>query len=364
MTATDPHDLATRLSALADEPAPPPGFDTGRSMAEGAARLRRRRLAVTGVVAAATAAVVAGGTLLLPGNGTAAPVLPAAPAAGAPSPVATASPTATPSPTAAPDRADPLTPELRFGWLPEWAGGENGTGYQTGFHGVELQASGKGGNAPRLRLSLYPAGSRPLMTGPPGSDIRTEEAEPVDGRTAYWVVSGARPNDSPTLRWLTPSGRWAELAGSDGRPADIGREVLHKVAAGVRYDTWDVPLPVRFTGLPEAFKATNVQLSRPGSDGKGAWSMWLMLEAEGKTVWFSVKPATAGAQTPPSGKDGVPVTGPNPPQCATDNGVQVCVGAGDELPPSLAQLGGLPWMLAHTKALGVDAGAWTTEVLR
>ncbi|MEU6236256.1 hypothetical protein [Kitasatospora sp. NPDC047058] len=360
MTITDPDDLVTRLTALADEPAPPPGFDAGRSVAEGTARLRRRKLTVIGTVAAATAGVVTAGTLLLPGGGTAAPVLPAAPAV-----VTTPSPAVTPSPTAAPQRAgtDPLTPELRFGWLPDWAGGEKGTGYQTGFSSVELQASGQGENAPRLKLSQYPAGSQPPMTGSPGSKVRTEEAEPVDGRTAYWVVSDAPPYDTPTLRWLTPSGRWAELSGSDGRPADIAREVLHKVAAGVRYGAWDVPLPVRFTGLPDAFKATNVKLTRPDPDGKSSWSVWLMLEAEGKTVWLTVKPAAPGSPTSPTGKDGSPITGPNPALCSSDNGVQVCAGAGADLPPSLAQLGGLSWMLAHTEALGVDASTWTTDVM-
>ncbi|MEU9047468.1 MULTISPECIES: hypothetical protein [unclassified Kitasatospora] len=361
MSTIDPHDLANRLAALADEPAPPPGFAAGRSLAEGATRLRRRRLAVIGTVAGATAAVVAGGALLLPGSGTAAPVLPAAPTVAT-----TAPPTLAPSPTAAPDRAgaDPLTPELRFGWLPEWAGGDNGVGYQTAFHGIELQASGRGENAPQLKLSQYPAGSRPPMTGAPGSAVRTEEAEPVDGRTAYWVVSDAQPDYQHTLRWLTPSGSWAELAGSGGRPADITREVLHKVAAEVRYGTWDVPLPVRITGLPAAFEVTNVQLARPDANAKVPWSMWLMLEAEGRNVWFSVKPSTPGAPASPTGKDGSPNTGPNPPSCSADNGVQVCVGAGAELPPSLAQLGGLPWMLAHTKALGPDASAWTTDVMR
>ncbi|MEU8927149.1 hypothetical protein AB0D10_40570 [Kitasatospora sp. NPDC048545] len=361
MTTADPHDLATRLTDLADEPAPPAGFDAGRSMAEGAARLRRRKLAVIGAVAAATAAVVTGGTLLLPGNGTAAPLRPAVPAVAT-----TTAPTVTPTPTAAPDRtgADPLAPEIRFGRLPDWASGENGVSYQTGFHGVELLASGRGENAPSLRLSQFPAGSRPPMAGPPGSDVRTEAAEPVGGRTAYWVVSDAPPYDTPTLRWLTPSGRWAELSGSGGRPADVSREVLHDVAAGVGYGTWDVPLPVRFSGLPEAFEATNVQLSRPGSDGKGAWSMWLMLQAESRTVWFTVKPAAPGAPASPTGKDGSPLTGPNAPLCSVGNGVQVCVGASADLPPSLERLGGLPWMLAHTTALGVDASTWTTDVMR
>ncbi|MFJ9461324.1 hypothetical protein ACIRST_40425 [Kitasatospora sp. NPDC101447] len=357
MTTTDPHDLANRLAALADEPAPPPGFDAGRSLAEGATRLRRRRLAVLGSVAGATAAVVAGAALLLPGSGTAAPVLPAGPAVAT-----TAPPTLVPSPTAAPTRAgaDPLTPELRFGWLPEWADGDNGVGYQSAFHGFDLEANGRGGNAPRLQLRLYPAGARPSMTGTPGSTVRAEEAEPVDGRSAYWVVSDAPPYDhQPTLRWLTPSGRWAELAGTDGRPADIAREVLHKVAAGVRYGTWDVPLPVRITGLPAAFEVTNVQLARPDANAKVPWSMWLMLEAEGKTVWLSVKPSVAGSTASPTGKDGSPITGP----CSADNGVQVCVGAGAELPPSLAQLGGLPWLLAHTKALGPDPSTWTSDVI-
>ena len=355
MTTKDHDDLTARLTAIADGPAPPPRLDAGRSVAEGTTRLRRRRLAVVGAVAVATAAVITVTSLLAPAGGSA---VPAPPVGSTVSPSPSASPSATPTPTG----FDPLTTEVHFGWLPDWAGGERGIGYETGYHGIHAEARGTGENAPRILLSQYPVGEQPPMTNG-GSPLTKVDAEPIDGRTAYWVVPQRGSGSSePTLRWLTASGRWAEITGYGGKPGDVTEEVLHKAAGDVRFGHWNVPLPVRFTGLPEAFKATDVQLSVPDTDGVGAWSLWVMFQLDGKNVSVNMRPN--GPHATFTGTDGSPYTDPNPPLVAVQNGVEVSIASGAGMPATLEQLGGLPWMLAHTTALGPDPGSWTTDVIR
>ncbi|MER7757114.1 hypothetical protein [Kitasatospora sp. NPDC097643] len=364
---TDEHrDLAEQLVSLAESPAPPPGFDPARSVVEGRARLRRRRRAAIGAAAAATAVVVAGALLLGPGGSNAAPAPPAAPTL-----TATPSTTPTAAPTPTPTRAgiDPLTTEVHFGWLPDWVGGQAGVGYETGYHGIYAQARGRGQDPARILLSLQPAGSEPSMTAFGGHQkLVKEEAPQVNGREAFWAV--AAEGDTPvqlTLHWLAPSGRWAELSGYGGQRSDVTREVLLKVAADVRFGHWDVPLPVQFTGLPGSFKATDVSLNKPGLSWEDhPWGMWLMFQVGQQNVSVTMEPAAQGPNPEPSptGTDGSPYTDPNPPLCQVSNGIQLCVGAGAGVPPELEQLGGLPAMLAHTKALGVDESTWTTDVVR
>ncbi|MEV7930585.1 sigma factor [Kitasatospora sp. NPDC088779] len=180
-------------------------------------------------------------------------------------------------------------------------------------------------------------------------------------RPAYWLVdSGGMA--APTLRWLTPDGRWAEISGNGGgRLENFSQEILLRVAADVRYGHWDVPLPVRFTGLPETFKATDISLWRPDTDGVGAWSLWLMFQVEGKNVSVTLRPI--GPRPVYTSTDGSPYTDSHPPLESVQNGVEISIGTGAGDPPSLEQLGGLPWMLAHTEALGPDATDWTTDVI-
>ncbi|MFD4399970.1 hypothetical protein [Kitasatospora sp. NPDC058478] len=355
MTSKDHHDLTARLTALADGSAPPARFDADRSIAEGTARLRRRKRAAVGAVAAVTVAVVATTALLAPGSGTVTPTPPAGPT---PSTSPSSTPTPTPTPTVS--GIDPLTTEVHFGWLPDWVGGEQHIGYETGYHGIYAQARGAGKNAARIRLSQYPAGSEPPMTGV-NVKLSKVDAEPVNGRPAYRVVADQPESYQPTLRWLTPEGRWAEVSVDGQTPGDVTDEVLHKVATGVRFGHWNVPLPVQFTGLPETFKATDVMLSRPDLDGVGAWDLWLMFQVEGKNVSVSMRPV--GPRPVYTSTDGSPYTDPHPPLESVQNGVEISIGTGAGDPPSLEQLGGLPWMLAHTKALGPDAADWTTDVI-
>jgi hypothetical protein len=358
MTSKDHDDLGARLTAIADGPAPPTGIDAGRSIAEGTTRLRRRRTALVGAVAVVTAAVITTTALLAPGGGSATPAPPAGPVATtSPSPSASAAPT--------PVGFDPLTTEVHFGWLPDWAHGERSIGYETGYHGIYAQARGDGDDAPRILLSQYKAGEEPPMNDSVGDKFARVEAEPIDGRTAYYVVDDPSHRGAPrqpTLRWLTASGRWAEISGYGGKSGDVTQEVLHRAAQDVKFGTWKVPLPVQFTGLPEAFKATDVQLSVPDPDGAGAWSLWLMFQLDGKNVSVNMRPD--GPHPTSTGTDGSPYTDPNPPLVTVQNGVEVSIGAGGGMPATLEQLGGLPWMLAHTRALGPDPSTWTTAVIR
>lgn len=354
MTSKDHDDLTSRLAALADEPAPPPRLDAGRSIAEGTTRLRRRRRALVGAVAVVTAAVITTTALLAPGGGSATPAPPAGPTATtSPSPSATAAPT--------PVGVDPLTTEVHFGWLPAWAHGERSIGYETGYHGVYAQARGEGQDAPRILVSQYGAGEEPPMTGPGSTKLHQVEAEPIGGRPAYWAASDSPRDFQHTLRWQTASGRWAEITGYGGKTGDVTEEILHKAAEGVSFGHWNVPLPVRFTGLPEAFKATDVMLSQPDTDGTGAWSLWLMFQLDGKNVSVNMRPD--GPHPTFTSTDGSPYTDPNPPLVTVQNGVEVSIGAGAGMPATLEQLGGLPWLLAHTTALGPDPGTWTSDVI-
>ncbi|MFJ9697661.1 hypothetical protein [Kitasatospora sp. NPDC101183] len=348
MTIGGEDDLTTRLTALADGTAPPQRLDTARCIVEGTARLRRRRRALVGAAAVVTAVVVTTTALIVPGK----------PALTGPAPAVVE-----PAPSSViPARPDPLIPELRFGWLPDWVGGETGISYDGltapgETHGVVLEARRPGKNGARLQLSqLTSFGDEPPSL--PGSDARREEAEPVDGRSAHWVVSDTHPEQGLTLEWQTPSGRWARLLGYGGGPTDVSREVLHRVADGVRYGTWEVPLPVRITGLPDTFDVSGARLDRPGTADTSPWHLSLTLRVNRTVVRLTVEPEAAKRQIPSAPTD----AGPGLVKCSTDDGVQVCADIDSATPPpALVQQGGLPWLLARTKALGLDPRTWTTD---
>ncbi|MFJ3794418.1 hypothetical protein [Kitasatospora sp. NPDC090091] len=364
MTGNEHPDLAEQLVALADEPAPAAGYDPGRAMARGQAVLRRRRRTAIGAVAAATALVI-GGTLLLAPAGSTAPATPAV------APTVTVSSTASPSatPSAAPTRSgvDPLTTEVRFGWLPDWVGGNSGIGYETGYHGIFAEARGKGQTAPRILLSLYPAGPEPEIEQGPGEKREKVATTPVNGQPAFWLVD---PQEQPgkserQLRWKTPSGRWAMIRAYGGRAEDLADDVLLRVAAGAEYGKWNVPLPVRFAPLPKVFEATDVMLSKPSTwDGALPWQLWLMFQFEGKNVSVNMEPVGPGPSPSPTGTDGSPYTDPNPPVCREEKQIRVCVAASAGVAPSLEQIGGTEGLLSRTEVLGVDESTWTTDVLR
>ncbi|MEV7026033.1 hypothetical protein [Kitasatospora sp. NPDC093558] len=353
MTSNDHDDLTDRLTALADGPAPPPGFDAARSITEGTTRLRRRKRATVGAVAAVTVAVVATTALLAPGGTTATPAPPAAL-----TPTISPSPSATPTPT--PVGFDPLTTEVHFGWLPDWAHGEQSVGYIKSYHGYEAEAKNivDRDSAARIIVQLYQAGVEPPMTTSGGHvALGKVDADPIDGRTAYWAVAD---HHQPTLRWQTASGRWAEITGYGDKPSDVTQEILHKAAADVRFGQWNVPLPVQFTGLPETFKVTDVELTRP-ADELGNWSLWLGFRIDDKTVSVGVDPV--GPRPTYTDTAGSPYIDPHPPLTAVQNGLNLTVGAGSGVPAALEQLGGLPWLLSHIKSLGPDDTKWTTNVV-
>lgn len=358
MTINDHDDLTDRLTALADGPAPPPGFDAARSIAEGTTRLRRRRRATIGAIAAVAVAVVTTTALLAPGGTSATPAPPAAP-------TATSSPSPSAPPTPAPAGTDPLTTEIHFGWLPAWADREKGIGYIQSYHGYQAEARAVGSeDPPRIIAQQYPAGSEP-PTSSQGTQLVKVPAEPVAGRTAYWVVAESGRQLQPLLRWQTDSGRWAEVTGYGGRPGDVTQDVLHKVAADVRFGQWNVPLPLQFAGLPEALKVTDAEFTRPDTNGSNGWDLWLMLRDGDKTVSVSAKHDGSLPTPAPSYTDtaGSPYVDPHPPLTAVQNGLSITVGAGSGVPADLEQLGGLPWLLSHVRSLGPDETRWTTDVV-
>ncbi|MFJ9846596.1 hypothetical protein ACIRYZ_40425 [Kitasatospora sp. NPDC101155] len=352
MTATDHYELTAALSALADEPAPPAAFDITASIARGRARRHRRHRATAGAVAVVAAAALTATMLMKPGNTT--PAVQTLPAV-----TATATPTPAPTSTATRAAADPLSTEVSYGWLPDWVD-------QPGRIDREIQAQGiysankdTGRNIPRLDLQLYPAGVEPPMENqlfPRGMHLVREDAPPIDGRTAYWAtLSGGKQTWS--LRWLTPSGRWAELIASNGTPEQTSRDVLLKVANGVKYGHRDVPLPVQFTGLPEEFGTPDlVQLSRPDPGGRGAWNLYLHFKVQGKIVTLELRPDTDEPGSMPTGH-------PTPaPTCESRNEVWICADAFGGTPPALEQIGGLSGLLSRAEPIGVNERDWTTDV--
>ncbi|MEE1781381.1 hypothetical protein PUR71_00185 [Streptomyces sp. SP17BM10] len=360
MTINDHDELAARLMALADGPAPPPGFHAVRSITEGTSRLRRRRRATVSAIAAVAVAVVTTTALLAPGGTSATPAPPAAPTVTT-SPSPSASPTTTPTPVG----FDPLTTEVHFGWLPDWAHGEQSVGYIKSYHGYQAEARAVGRDDPsRIIVQLYPAGSEPPMTTSYGKLVKVD-ADPVNGRDAYWVVPDGSSRSQPTLRWQTASGRWAEITGYGNEPAEVTNEVLHKAAADVRFGQWNVPLPVQVTGLPEPLKPTDAELLRPDTSGSNGWLLWLMFRDGDKTVSVSVQGNGTVPTPTPTYTDtaGSPYIDPHPPVTTVQNGLSISVGAGSGVPASLEQLGGLPWLLAHIKSLGPDDTKWTTDVV-
>ncbi|WP_406199067.1 hypothetical protein OH807_16010 [Kitasatospora sp. NBC_01560] len=336
-------ELTDRLVALADEPAPPPGFDAGRSVARGRARLRRRRAAAVGVVAAVTAALVTG-TLALRPDGGGASLPPAS------EPVATSSPTPTATLLAG---ADPLTTEVGFGWLPSWV---NGVGYQAGQYGFAATAGGEGISLPSIRLSLFPAGPEPALDLTPGRpEVRTE-APAVGGRAAYWLDRKGYESGGRLLRWLTSSGRWAQISAYGGQQSDRSEEILLRVAAGATFGQRDVPLPFRFAGLPESFRPTDVSLTRRTGTAR-PWIAEALFDIGGKQAKVTVTPELD--------------LGPEAelflvsPVCRVEQGLRICASKspGRDTPAALDRLGDLPGLLGLVHVTGVDESTWTTDVV-
>ncbi|MET9403454.1 hypothetical protein [Kitasatospora sp. NPDC002965] len=362
MTADEHRDLTERLVAVADAPAPSVGFDTAWAVRQGRARLRRRRRASIGGAAVLTAAVLTGTLLLEPGAGdgpvgSPVPVAPAATPTTADTPADSAARTpgaAGASPTAVPPAVgDPLASEVRFGWLPAWAAG---VGYQAGTHGQAATAGGGNDHSPMIRLSLFPAGPEPAVDSTSAFPQVKSPAPPVDGRTAYWLTRQGSAGDH-ILRWLTPSGRWAQLYWWGGKPADYSDETLLRIAAGASFGAWDVPLPLWFAGLTEPFRPENSSIGRPANSAL-PWFAEIEFRVEGRTVEVTVSPDVEPVP-------GDTVLGPASPTCRTEQGLKVCAAVSDgAAPAALEQLGGLNGLLGLVRVTGLDEGTWTTDVLR
>jgi hypothetical protein len=261
--------------------------------------------------------------------------------------------------------SDPLVAEAEFGWLPKWAGGAHGVGYESTFEsGTITQARGQGPDAPRIVLSLFPKGVTPTLDTFAGQPQRKVDAPPVNGRPAYWVQTNPDPGQNSTgqlqLRWLTASGRWAQIQAYPMKGNDAMQTVL-RVAAGVTVQPRQIPLPLQITALPADFTPSYSMLSRPDVDGHGPWDLQLIFNKGDKSyVSLDVKPTPPQPAAQPDGK--ATQLGTTPPTCTTEHGLQLCASAVNA-DTMLAQTGGVKGLLAKVKLLGLEANRWTTKVL-
>ncbi|MFD4661162.1 hypothetical protein ACFWP2_36755 [Kitasatospora sp. NPDC058444] len=345
MRSHEQRDLTARLSALAEAPAPPAALDASAAIARGRVRLRRRRRALVGAVAGSTAAVLAGVLLLRPSGGPPVPAVPAptAPSSLAPSPTPP-SPTATPQPTAA---AGPLSAEARFGWLPPWLARPS-VGYANSDGRSVLTAATTTAveNAvPTLKLELLRGPGESLAPG-----VHTVAAPAVAGREARWLVTDA--SGVPVgLRWMTASGRWAELRATLWTGAKVKEDLL-RVAAGVEFGDREVPFPVRPTGVPAELKPRNVEIHRPSKDGEPPWSAILSYTVDGKWLSVTVQPESFGVFVDGRPDGGTPV-------CRVGKGVRLCANGTAAGSPAVQQAGGLAGLLDRFTVLGADEASWT-----
>nr|BFD91544.1 hypothetical protein KitaXyl93_29040 [Kitasatospora sp. Xyl93] len=341
MRSHEQHELTARLSALAEAPAPPAALDASAVIARGRVRLRRRRQALVGVVAGSTAAVLAGVLLLRPSGG---PPVPAVPAPTAPTSFVP-SPTATPTPAVI---TGPLGAEARFGWLPPWLA-RPAVGYANsdGRSVVTAATTTAVENAvPALRLELLRDPGESVAPG-----VHTVAAPAVAGREARWLVTDA--SGTPVgLRWMTASGRWAQLSATLWIGAKVKEDLL-RVAAGVEFGGRDVPFPVRPTGVPAELEPRNVELHRPTKGSEPPWSAMLSYTVDGKWLSVTVQPDGFGVFADGRPDGGTPV-------CRVEKGVQLCANGSAATIPAVQRTGGLAGLLERFTVLGADEGSWTT----
>ncbi|MFE7593843.1 hypothetical protein ACFU6K_31010 [Kitasatospora sp. NPDC057512] len=340
MRSHEQRDLTARLSALAEAPAPPAALDTSAVIARGRARLRRRRQALVGVVAGSTAAVLAGVLLLRPAG---APPAPAVPAPTAPVSLAP-SPTAAPTPAA---QTGPLNAEARFGWLPSWLA-RPAVGYATSDGRSVATAA-----TTTAVLNAVPALKLELLRGPgeslaPGQ--HTAPAPPVAGREAQWLLTDAS-GSLGGLRWMTASGRWAQLTATLWLDAKVQDDLL-RVAAGAEFGSRDVPFPVRPTGLPADLRLRNAEVHRPTRDSEPPWSAILSYTVGDKWLSVTVQPDGFGKFADGRPDGGTPV-------CQVEKGVQLCANGTAAGLPSVQGAGGPAGLLKRFDVLGADEASWT-----
>ncbi|MFE4975714.1 hypothetical protein ACFRAR_26875 [Kitasatospora sp. NPDC056651] len=334
MRTHEQRDLTTRLSFLAETPAPPAVLDPSAVIARGQARLRRRRHALVGVVAGSTAAVLAGVLLLRPSGGVPAPAAPAPPASS--------------SPTAAPTAANgPLSTEVRFGWLPSWLAGPSSVGYANTDGRSVATASTRTAvlNAvPDLKLELLRDTEQTLAPG-----LHTVAAPKVSGRDALWLVTD-ESGSTTGLRWMTESGRWAQLRATLWLNAKVQDDLL-RVAADARFGSSDVPFPVKPTGVPADLRLRTAEVHRPTRDSEPPWSAMLSYTVGDKWLSVTVQPDGFGRFV-----DGRPNGGT--PQCRVEKGVQLCANGTAAGIPSVQAVGGLTGLLKQFDVPGADEASW------
>ncbi|MGW2255392.1 hypothetical protein ACWCXH_35225 [Kitasatospora sp. NPDC001660] len=347
MTTTEHDELASRLTALADAPAPPAAFDVTTSIVRGRARLRRRRRAAVGTLAAMTAATVTAVLLLAPGGGTAHPtrLLPAATPRERPGPDPTVPPVGSPT--------NPLVVGGKFGWLPDWLDPARDIGYQATGETVITRAGQGGLSGRHLDLVVYPAGPEPQLVD---SSVTKQEKEPapaVNGRTAYWVTDPTHPtfdSSQRILRWQTPSGRWAQLVSNRPRGGEVPDDVLLRVAADVQAGEWPVALPFWLSGLPEGLRPTEADLTRPAAGQP--WSAGASFSIGEMNIGFIVAPV------------GDLRFGKYRTVCRQEQNLQICATTEGGSEPLLDRFGGLEGLTRMVHPTGADPSTWTTDVIR
>ncbi|MGW6919486.1 hypothetical protein ACWGB8_37595 [Kitasatospora sp. NPDC054939] len=383
--------LSEELEALAESTAPISRVDAGSAVAQGRARLRRRRFAVAGAVAAC-AITVAAVSSVLPDRtvGGAAPAAPGG-ASGSPSaslstgpvpsrgagPIASGSPWSSPTaglprpsggvPSPGPSTfaatgPDPLTTEATFGWLPE---GFTGGSYLKTSIGNQARANapqeGELRNSPTLWLKVYPSDPG-VGTFATGDRQYRVPAPAVNGREAYWVGSAPDRNTAlggaeRYLRWQAADGRWAELQSMYlDKPDTV--QVMHRVAGGVTVGHTEVPLPFTVRNLPAGAGLHTVDMQRGGWVTQGVeWMASISFELDGRYLGVYVAPD--GPSQQPSLRPGAPDANPD---CKVEKGLRICAASiGDK--DVYKSVGGAAKWLERFTLLGTDPAAWTTRVI-
>ncbi|WP_106400310.1 hypothetical protein [Actinocorallia populi] len=254
---------ALRLLAGADDAAP--GADLARARDRGRRAIRRRRAARIAAPLTAAAVAVAGVSLALPDR---------------PETVAPAQTRQQPSRWTVP---------VSFGWLPEGftAALES---ERDGLYTMVARPSGPE-EAP-IHLTVYHERSvdRPWEWILEKKD-ETSPADPVGGRSAYWVTSRPRLAE---LHFQYAEDRWAQLVARRGGGASADpAALLGEVAARLDLTERPVALPFEITGLPADFWVLDGDITDPHDPARRKVSLSLRsgLRIEIVPGWTRDEPA-------------------------------------------------------------------------
>ncbi|WP_194894441.1 hypothetical protein [Catenulispora pinisilvae] len=354
--------LSSRLTDLADAPAPPSPFDPARVAAVGRRRVLATRASAVGGSGVLAVAAVFG--------------IVAAFAPSAPSAIAAA---------AAPRSgigADPLVKYADFGWLPDSL---PNVSYEAPIKREDSDVVAQGNKSPEgaPRVDL-----QPLPGDGPGGPNAHERMIPVtldDGRKAYWVTQSGNQGQFAgffQLRFPSKEGRWFALAWDvnwNESPASVAKisgvplnsaasadnapptsvpvsaqwqATLLRIATQVNDTPVPVPMPFSVAGLPANFQPDKAFLWRPAAFGDGApgtWSALLTFDSDVGTVTIEVGPHGSVSKT----KDD---------KCKTSAGLDACVELAGKV-AGLNEVGGPKGLLKLLTLLGLDEKQWTTNVI-